>query len=90
MSTWYEAHQNNVEATNNAMAEYEGDDIRAIWEPTANALLDSIPDDFETNWVEEFELAKSLGPDFVGVTSDTRKVVSWGADNGKYRELIIH
>ncbi|TAL80719.1 MAG: hypothetical protein EPN77_19465 [Candidimonas sp.] len=96
MNTWYSATAGIVEAANIAMAEIAAghadgkeDKIRAVWEPVANALNNSIPEEFERDWPELYDIAEKVGPDFVGVTSDTRHVVTWGADNGTYREFVI-
>ena len=96
MTTWYEASQGVVEAANNAMGEVaagSGDHndkverIRAIWEPIALALCESCRGDLDE---DEVALAKRLDTDFVGMTSDTRKMVSWGTDGQYFRPFHIH
>jgi hypothetical protein len=92
MSDWYNASAGVVSAANSAMAETVNNEdaqvrIREIWEPIALALRASEPD-FD-NWPELAKQADDLGPDYVGVTSDTRKLVCWGGDNGKFRPFVI-
>jgi hypothetical protein len=96
MTTWFEVTEGIVEGANIAMAEIakaSGDDmeqrIRAIWEPVATALAASIREDFE-HWPERIRLAKELGFDFLGQTSDTGRIVAWGRDHGPWREFQIH
>ena len=95
MSIWYNSTQEFVEAANIAMAMTpDGEDharrILNIWEPVANALAASIRDDLAVNWPAEASLAEDLGPDFVGMTSDTGKVVSWSVERSGWREFVIH
>jgi hypothetical protein len=94
-STWYNASQGVVEAANTAMREIASGSMDAdervvritdVWLPVAEALVDSIPDEMSD---EMAALAEALGPDFVGVTSDTRRVVSWGAAHRRWREFVI-
>ena len=90
MITRYDASQGVVEAANAAMDETsDSDRCREIWEPIANALLDSVPQHFERDWPDLWGEAKDAGPDFVGVTSDTRRVVVWGRTHPRYREFAI-
>jgi hypothetical protein len=90
MTTWFNAQESIVAAANNAMNEMAKDgDHRSVWEPIAQALMESIPEDFERDWPEEFAAAENAGADFVGVTSDTRRPVFWGEDHGAYREFIV-
>lgn len=99
MTRWYDASEGVVESANIAMAEIADsvsapDDrvvrIREVWEPVANALRDSVREDLGTNWPDEAALADSLGADFVGQTSDSGRIVSWGEDRGAYRPFVIH
>jgi hypothetical protein len=98
MSTHYNAMQTIVEAANIAMAEIadagqgrrdDSDAFREVWEPVAKALWDSIPEEFARDWPAEFAAADAAGADFIGVTSDTRKVVIWGVDRGGYRDFLV-
>lgn len=103
MTTRYDAMQGIVEASNIAMRETlsgcENDrytregKLRALWEPVARALLDSIPEDFERDYPDEAAKAADAGVDFVGVTSDTRRPVFWGPDQVEggivFREFVI-
>ena len=90
MTTWYNAQQGIVEAANAAMAEQDDEEsCREIWEPIANALIESAPSEFERDWPELWTVAQALGPDFVGITSDTRRVVAWGAAHPHYRAFEI-
>ncbi len=93
MTVYYEAMEGVVESCNMAMAEIARtrgkgmeERIRAIWEPVANALAQSVRDDLGP---AEVALAESLGSDFVGQTSDTGRIVSWGRDFGVWREFVI-
>ena len=89
MTTWYNASQGVVEAANMAMSEADDDTLDTIWRPVAEALLASIPEDFQRDWPELAQLADDAGPDFVGVTSDTRRVVVWGERHLWGREFSI-
>lgn len=97
MTTWYEAHENMVPSYNNAMAAVaasadhdKSNSIQNIWMPAADAFFASIPEEFERDWPELYAIAEDLGSDFVGVTSDTRRIVGWGADHGSYREFRLY
>ena len=81
MTTWFNASHGVVEAANSAMQEIakgfqntpeDHERMRAAWEPTANALIECIPDDFTADAGHESEI--------VGVTSDTQRVVTWGPE----------
>jgi hypothetical protein len=98
MTRFDNATQEAVEAANVAMAEIAAAPmlheerivrIHEIWEPVANALTDSIPEGFEQDWPDDASAADAAGTDFVGVTSDTRRPVFWGADFQHYRPFII-
>lgn len=96
---WYDATEEAVKAANIAMAEigssipYNADSVaqlQAIKEAVANALCVTVCDDFQRNWPDEVELALSLGRDFIGQTSDTGRIVSWGPEEGPFRPFVIH
>lgn len=97
MTTWYDAQEQIVASANSAMAEiadagYDPDmreKMRKVWEPVAAALQESIPEDFEQKWPELSALADDAGADFIGVTSDTRRVVAWGKSRPDHREFVI-
>lgn len=102
---WYEASEATVYAANVAMRETaesgigaaeKSARIEAIWRPVAQALTESIRPELPTNWPEQWRIAKSLGADFVGQTSDTGRIVSWGAEltvpdaDFTWRAFVIH
>lgn len=93
MSTWYKAQAGIVETANIAMTEianggYDPDlaeKLMKVWQPVAEALLDSEPD-FD-DWPELAEQAKEQDTDYVGITSDTRQVVAWGEEHHCARDV---
>jgi hypothetical protein len=97
MTTWYDAQSTIVEAANLAMGQIAVDGsldsaerearIRAVWEPVANALLNARPD--LADWPELAQQAEEAGPDYIGVTSDTRQVVVWGAEHPGWRDIVL-
>ncbi len=94
MVVHYEATEGVVESANIAMAELArtrgknmAERIRAIWEPVASALVQSSSHDLGP---DQAALVDSLGSDFVGQTSDTGRIVSWGRNFGTWREFVVH
>lgn len=101
MSTahWHSATEATIFAANLAMREIAESDldvrekvarIEAIWRPVALALTENIRPDLPTAWPAEWALAKRLGVDFLGQTSDSGRVVSWGEATVFYRPFVIH
>ena len=95
MTSFLDSREEMIPTINHAMAcAFAQDDIfrfSRIWRGYADAFMLNISVEFERgDWPDLSAIAERLGPDFVGLTSDTRKVVGWGEDNGKYREFKVY
>lgn len=96
--TWHRADEATIAAANSAMRQIAESDMDArekvariemIWRPVAEALTAAIRPDLPTASPAAWELAKSLGPDFLGQTTDTGRIVSWGEATVFYRPFVV-